>query len=390
MYPKRSAARPGTHAALVAILVVAAGCSAARPTGGAAAGDGPTAATRDDAGDLLSAADRARLERITAERSNGGTGEGYHIGPDDLLEIRIPDLLEVTTVAGGARAPGAMPVVSQAPVAAQGVRVSADGEITVPTIGAMQAAGLTTSALEQEIAKRLVDAGILRRPQVSVQITEYRSRVVAVVGSVERPGLYPVTRPAATLADLIWAAGGPNRDAGRMVEFVPASADGAPRNARPPVNLASATTHGNPVRLDLQSLLQATGTDAQLLNPPVRPGDVISLAPAGNVQVDGWVQKPGSYQLTRGLTLMGAVAAAGGRLFPANSRAVTVKRTLGSGEQRVLAVDAQAVSEGTAPDLPMIDGDVVQVPASYTRLAPWALWTAVRELVHVGGNALLF
>ena len=55
------------------------------------------------------------------------------------------------------------------------------------------------------------------------------------------------------------------------------------------------------------------GTDAHLLNPPVRPGDVISLPPAGNVQVDGWVQKPGSYQLTRGLTLMGALAAAGGR-----------------------------------------------------------------------------
>ena len=390
MYAKRNAARRRIRAALVAVLVVAAGCSTARPTGGASAGDGTTAAVRGDAGDLLSATDRARLQTITAERASGGTGEGYRIGPDDLLEIRIPDLLEVASVVGGAREPGTMPIVSQAPVASQGVRVSADGEIGVPTIGLIHAAGLTTSALEQEIAKRLVDEGILRRPQVSVQITEYRSRVVAVVGSVERPGLYPVTRPAATLSDLIWAAGGPNRDAGRMVEFVPASADGEGRNARPTVDLAAATTSGNPVRLDLQSLLQPTGTDAHLLNPPVRPGDVISLPPAGNVQVDGWVQKPGSYQLTRGLTLMGALAAAGGRLFPADSRAVTVKRTLGSGEQRMLVVDAQAVSEGSAPDLPMIDGDVVQVPATYTKLAPWALWTAVRELVHIGGGALAF
>ena len=41
-----------------------------------------------------------------------------------------------------------------------------------------------------------------------------------------------------------------------------------------------------------------------------------------------------------------------------------MKRTLGSGEQRMIRIDAQAVSEGRTPDLPMIDGDVVQVPAS--------------------------
>ena len=85
MYAKRSAARRRIRAALVAVLVVAAGCSTARPTGGASAGDGTTAAVRGDAGDLLSAADRARLQTITAERANGGAGEGYRIGPDDLL-----------------------------------------------------------------------------------------------------------------------------------------------------------------------------------------------------------------------------------------------------------------------------------------------------------------
>jgi polysaccharide export outer membrane protein len=374
---------------VAAMLVMTAACSAGRPGRVATAGE-----TRADApgnpGDLLSASDRVRLEGISAERANAGIADGYVIGPDDLLEIRIPDLLEVASAVTTARDAGAIPVVAQAPSAAQGVRVGGNGEITLPIVGTVHAGGQTAPALEQEIARRLVDDGILRRPQVSVQITEYRSRVVAVVGSVEKPGLYPVTRPAATLADLIWAAGGPNKDAGRIVEFVPAPADGSGRSGTPDADPARVAAQGNPVRLDLQMLLQPTAADARLLNPPVRPGDVISLSPAGTVQVDGWVQKPGSYPLTRGLTLMGAVAAAGGRLFPANRSEIRVKRTLGSGEQRQLEIDAEAVTEGRAPDLPMIDGDVVQVPASYSRLAPWAAWSVVRELVHVGGSVLLF
>lgn len=372
-------------ALLAAMLVVLAGCGATRPTPAGMEGGNP--------GDLLSAGDRARLETLTAERADGTTTDGYLVGPDDLLEVRIPDLLDATAAAAGstAREPGTVPVVAAAPVSsAQGVRVSAQGDITLPIIGVVRAAGLTTYALEQDIARRLVEGGILRRPQVSVQITEYRSRVVAVVGSVERPGLYPVTRPGATLADVIWTAGGPNKDAGRIVEFVPAPPEGASPNGTPPANPAHTIREGNPVRLDLQMLLQPTSADAHLLNPPVRPGDVISLSPAGTVQVDGWVEKPGSYPLTRGLTLMGAVAAAGGRLFPADRREVSVKRTLGSGEQRRLTVDAQAVKDGHAPDLPMIDGDVVEVPATFTRLAPWALWSVARELVHVGGSVLLF
>jgi hypothetical protein len=91
----------------------------------------------------------------------------------------------------------------------------------------VRAAGRTPSELEGEIGRRLVSGGILLHPDVSVQIAEHRSSVVAVMGSVERPGLYPLTRPGATIAEFIWAAGGPNKDAGRLVEFTPASGQAA-------------------------------------------------------------------------------------------------------------------------------------------------------------------
>ena len=522
-------ARRDAAAIILAGLTLGAGC---RPSGAVRAELGLMPAPESVAvGDLMGAVDRARLETLVAVRGGMGDAE-YRIGPDDLLDIRIPDLLDAQAAApaGAAHLGSAAQPIAGAPVFQQGFRVSASGVVTIPMLGVVSATGLTPAGLETEIARRLVAAGVLRAPQVSVQVAEYRSRVVAVVGAVERPGPYPVTKPGATVADLIWAAGGPSRDAGRVVEFVPAAAiapaatqalreapppaaidaagdctvgasacaatlelrdvrvegsgstravvlvlsrpptavhrlalDGPPRlvidldgpvpaEGRATQHLAvadslvtgvrassregqlravldlrevagavgvraegsrvlvemgggrmarPATPHTTPpaddtaratgpIHMDLENLLRATPLDRGGLNPQVRPGDVISLRPAGSVLVDGWVDKPGSYPVTRGLTLTGAVAAAGGHIFAADRHHATVKRVLGGGEQRAITVDLDAVARGEAADIPITDGDVVRLPASAGRMIPYGMWTVAREIVHVGGNVLLF
>ena len=339
----------------------------------------PAGSERPGLGDLTSAADRARLEVIAAARANASDDGSYRIGPDDLLDIRIPDLLEAQPQAAsprGAQGGAEVPAVSAAPAFQQGVRVTGAGEVSLPLLGMVEAKGLTPTELEHDIARRLVAADILRSPHVSVLVAEYRSRVVAVSGSVERPGLYPITKPGTTLTDILWAAGGPNRDAGRVVEFVPA-ADGSAGDR-------------SPVRLDLELLLGLAGRDGRMPNPPARPGDVVSVAPAGSVLVDGWVEKPGSYPVTRGLTVSGALAAAGGQVFAADRRRATVKRVLGPGEDRSFTVDLDAVAHGVAADPPVVDGDVIRLPVSASRVVPWGMWTVAREMVHVGGNVLLF
>src|SRR5262245_32566348 len=174
-------------------------------------------------GDLMSAADRRRLEALVVERARGRPEAGYRIGPDDLLDVRIPDMPGMA--ASPPETHGDVAAVAGSPQFQQGVRVGASGDVRLPLIGFVRAEGLTPEELEEAIAERLKAAGILREPQVSVLVAEYRSRVVAVVGSVERPGLYPVSRPGATLADLIWAAGGPTKDAGRLVAFTPVGAE---------------------------------------------------------------------------------------------------------------------------------------------------------------------
>jgi polysaccharide export outer membrane protein len=402
---------PGVAAAAVLAACgagrVATSSEAARPSPATAAASSGTVAA-SDAGALLSAADRARLATLCADRGAGagradGSGDagvaasdgreavadGYRIGPDDLVEVRIPDLLEAQAPAAlgsGGAIPGRA-ALAAAPVFQQGLRVDAAGNLTIATLGSVHAAGLTASELERDIAGRLVRAGILDAPQVSVLIVEYRSHVAAVVGSVERPGVYPVTHSATTLADLVWGAGGPTRDAGRMVQFTPAGTRTSPGS---PAVRGSAADTGPPIRLDLELLLHSRGEGACSVNPPARPGDVVSLAPAGSVQVAGWVDKPGTVPVTRGLTVTGAIAAAGGELFAADGSSVVVRRVLGPGEEKRWAVDLAAIADGRQSDVPLTDGDVVTVPAANAKLVPYGLWTLTKDVIHVGGSFPLF
>lgn len=320
---------------------------------------------------LTSERERTQLGQITAERARADARDGYRIGPDDLLEIGIPDLLPVQGRAVAVARGLNLPSVAEAPVTDQGFRVSSRGDIALPYLGRIPVEGRTTAEVEDLLIQRLHATDILRKAQVSVRLVEYRSGVVAVMGSVERPGLYPITRPGATVADLIWAAGGPGKDAGRLVWFGPEGST-------------------EPLRVDLETLLQPHGAAALSMNPRVRAGDVVTVAPAGQVLVDGWVEKPGSYSVTRGLTLVGAVAAAGGTQFAADERRVRVRRSIGPSEQRTFDIDLGATSTGEAPDFPLLDGDVVNVPVSVPRLVPWGVWQVARELIHVGGSIALF
>jgi polysaccharide export outer membrane protein len=66
--------------------------------------------------------------------------------------------------------------VTGTPSFAQGVRVSASGDVTLPLLGQVHVDGLTPTEAERDISRRLVQRGILRNPQVNVNVIEYRSR----------------------------------------------------------------------------------------------------------------------------------------------------------------------------------------------------------------------
>src|SRR5262245_4886371 len=340
----------------------------------------------------MSDADRARLAALAQQRiaDQSDPDRGYRIGPDDLLEITIPDLIDAAAyrdAKGPTAVSPAVASVEAAPSFRQGIRVTALGDVSIPQLGVVPASGQTAPGLAKDIARRLRGAGILNEPQVTVTVIEHRSHVVAVVGSVERPGLFPLTRPQATIADMIWAAGGPSKDAGRIVQFTPATV--ASTDGRASV-AADAPPTGAPIRIDLELLLRSNEAGVVDLNAPARPGDVISIAPAGIVLVDGWVIKPGSYPVSRNLTLTGTIAAAGGASFAADRTRATLKRTLSPTEEYFMTVDLHAVDDREQPDLPVIDGDVVYLPADAARLVPWGIWQFFTNVFRIGASVVAF
>ncbi len=108
----------------------------------------------------------------------------YRIGPSDLIEISV----------------------FQVPELSKTVRVGVSGTVTLPLIGLVNASGLTGRELEVLIAGRLRE-NYLQDPQVSVFIKEYTSQKLTVEGSVNRPGVFPISGKT-TLLQAIAMAGG--------------------------------------------------------------------------------------------------------------------------------------------------------------------------------------
>ncbi len=89
----------------------------------------------------------------------------------------------------------------------ENVRLGVDGAVSLPMLGSIPAAGMTTKQFEQDVARRLLAAG-LRTPMVSINISEYASHLVTVEGAVEDPGVYAF-QPGSRLSSAIAMADGP-------------------------------------------------------------------------------------------------------------------------------------------------------------------------------------
>lgn len=91
------------------------------------------------------------------------------------------------------------------------VQIGVEGNVSLPMLGSIPAAGMTAKQFEQDVTRRLAAVG-LKTPMVSVNIAEYASHLVTVEGAVDTPGVYTF-QPGARLSSAIALAKGPKRTA---------------------------------------------------------------------------------------------------------------------------------------------------------------------------------
>jgi polysaccharide export outer membrane protein len=111
-----------------------------------------------------------------------GSGE-YRLGPGDTVRLIVF---------------GEDPLTGE-------FRVNDAGNIAVPLLGGVHAAGLTSAELEVAMAAALQRARLLRAPSVAAEVTGYRP--IFVLGEVNKPGQYPY-QPGMTVVTAAAVAGG--------------------------------------------------------------------------------------------------------------------------------------------------------------------------------------
>ena len=258
-------------------------------------------------------------------------------------------------------------------------RIDPDGDLRLPIVGRVPAAGMTVGQLEEELKKRL--GVFLQQPDVTVTVTASRNQSISIMGAVAAPGA-KVLDTGKTLMDMLSAAGGLTPDAGPTVRVVRKLDQG-----RIPLPEATDDTGGgfSAVELDARALLDGRTPEKNIV---MLPNDVITVPRADVVYVIGEVGQPGAVPLSanRATTVMEVVSTSGGVLKTAAPNRVRILRRVAGQETRAeIAVDLQAMMRGKAKDMPMNVGDILVVPdSSGKRITARAIETAIQMGVMVG------
>jgi polysaccharide biosynthesis/export protein len=227
----------------------------------------------------------------------GAKPEDYRLGAGDLLKIAVFDHDELGVDA----------------------RISQSGNITFPLIGQVQVAGLSTRDTELLLARRLIEGGFVKQPQVSVLVSEYQSQKVSVMGQVAKPGQYPLDASKKVLDSLALAGGVLNDTAADDVTLVRAD--------------------GSRIVIDLQQLFD--GDPA--VNLVVQDGDTVFVAHAPQFYIYGQVQRPGQYKLVRNTSISQAISIGGGLTPRGTQRGAIVKRVDTRGKEHKISVKDEDV-----------------------------------------------
>ncbi len=241
--------------------------------------------------------------------------DDYVVGAEDVLKITVYNYPDLTTTE----------------------RVSGEGAITIPLIGEIKVAGMTTDRVAKAIAEKLAD-GFIVDPNVSVFVLEFRSKKAIVMGQVNKPGIYMLTGNT-TFLELLSLAGGLTKDAGSKATIKRKTSDG--------------TRGEGIITIDLKKLIEEGDTS---LDVSLMDGDNVYIAKAGVFYLTGEIKTPAAYKYEEGLTLIKAVTMAGGFTDKASPGRVRIIRKIDNKEK---------VIQKAEMDEPVLPEDIIIVPESF-------------------------
>lgn len=285
----------------------------------------------------------------------------YVLGVEDQLSVHIVDLEEVSD---------------------KPVRIDPNGYVEMPLLGRLHAAGLSVEQLRTALvaqASKYIDS-----PQVTINVLEYRSQPVSILGEVNSPGLHQLQGPM-HLLDVISLAGGLRPEAGQKLTITRQMRVGA---LSLPGSHPDASGEYSIADIRIGSLTNGSDPGA---NIEVRAHDVISVSRADRVFVVGEVKKSGGIPLNSddSISLTQALSLAEGFSQNAAPRKARILRAVGGKASNAdeVPVDLAMIMSGKAPDVQLRSNDVLfvpnNVPASAMRRATEAaIQMATGVLIH--------
>lgn len=272
---------------------------------------------------------RASAEKIDTSQ--------YVLGPDDQIKIWALGLDELSD---------------------KPVRITPGGDLDLPGIGQVHAAGLTVEQLKATLVERFSKE--LVHPQVSIDIVDFGSQPVSVMGALNHPGVYQL-RGRKSLSEVISLAEGLRQDAGSHITISRPIRNGA-------IPLADShldsTGQFSVAEVRVKALL--AGEDPAD-NIRILPHDVVTVPMAQVVYVMGEVKKPGEVPLkdSESISVLQALASAEGLgPTPSPQHARIVRLTPNSTARQEIPVDLRKIEDGKAEDVAMRPNDILVVPPS--------------------------
>jgi polysaccharide export outer membrane protein len=259
----------------------------------------------------------------------------YLLGPDDQVTLFVTDLDEIS---------------------GKPTRIDIRGDLNIPLAGRVQAAGLTANQLEVEIEQRLTKQ--LNDPHVVVNVTEFRSQPVSILGAVSTPGVHQL-EGRKTLFEMLSLCGGLRVDSGSTVKITRDLKWGR-------IPLANAqddpTGHYSVASVPVKNIMNGTNPSQNIV---IKPEDTISVPKADLIYVIGSVKKPGGYVLGQDETMsaLQILSLAEGLDKSAASSKARVMRTVpGKANRTEIPINLSKLMAGKVPDLQLKSDDILFVP----------------------------